>query len=325
MNAPTARTDAIRHIVTTCATRVSEAPARFARRARVEWNELARLERVPVPVLHRVWSLAARQASAWPVAVAEALALESLGPYGFAVLTAPTGAHSLASAIRAYPIINEAARWSLAHEQEHAIVRYSGPDASTFGECASIEAMLAHVCVGLRRVVGVGPTRVRFAHARPRYANDLAARLDCALEWDARRTELVLDRDGLAARPPLENAAMTRLLAAHLDAELATLGAVRSFAQRVREVIGSSLDQRWSTNEVASKLQMSERTLRRRLEAERTSLRALRDELRAERASELLGDRARSVGEVARSVGFTDSSAFARAFRRRTGAAPRRA
>lgn len=324
MSILTARSDAIRHIVTTCADAIGEEPASFAQRAGVAWKNLVELDRAPVSVLHRAWSLASSQRSAWPVLVAQSLSLESLGPYGFAVLTASSGADSLATAVRAYPIISEAARWTLSLEGQHAIVRYVGAAPSSAGERSSIEAMAAHVCVGLRRVSSATATRVRFGHARPRYAYDLAARLDCALDWDQSRTEIVVARDTLDARPPLANAAMSELLAAHLQRELSSLVAPRSFSDRVSGVIEASLERAWSCAEVAAKLRTSERTLRRRLADEGTSLRALRDALRETRARELLADGDRSVGDVARAVGFADSSAFSRAFRRRTGAAPRR-
>ena len=64
------------------------------------------------------------------------------------------------------------------------------------------------------------------------------------------------------------------------------------------------------------------RTLRRRLAAEGVSFRALRDEALRERAVELLRRPGSAIAEVAFVLGFSDPTAFHRAFRRWTGVTP---
>jgi AraC-like DNA-binding protein len=67
---------------------------------------------------------------------------------------------------------------------------------------------------------------------------------------------------------------------------------------------------------------MSVRTLHRQLAAERTTFRAVLDQLRHERASTYLIARDLAIGEVAFVLGFSDLSAFHRAFKRWTGTTP---
>jgi AraC-like DNA-binding protein len=67
---------------------------------------------------------------------------------------------------------------------------------------------------------------------------------------------------------------------------------------------------------------MSPRTLQRRLASSGTSHRDLLDEIRRERARHLLSDRTLAIADVAGRLGFSETSAFFRAFRRWTGTSP---
>jgi AraC-like DNA-binding protein len=72
---------------------------------------------------------------------------------------------------------------------------------------------------------------------------------------------------------------------------------------------------------IADELCITERTLHRRLSAERTSYRALVDEVRVTLASALL-ESGLTVEEAARQLGYSETAAFTRAFSRWTGRPP---
>ena len=73
---------------------------------------------------------------------------------------------------------------------------------------------------------------------------------------------------------------------------------------------------------MALRLKVSVRTLHRSLAAEGTSYRRLLDQLRLDIAERHLMDDRMSVAEVAFLVGFSELSAFHRAFKRWTGRTP---
>jgi len=73
---------------------------------------------------------------------------------------------------------------------------------------------------------------------------------------------------------------------------------------------------------VASALEMSVRTMQRRLSAEGSSFREIRDRVCRERASTRLLDPAASISEVAGEFGYNDLAAFSKAFKRWTGESP---
>src|SRR5262249_16896150 len=92
---------------------------------------------------------------------------------------------------------------------------------------------------------------------------------------------------------------------------------------RMRELIAEALQSGVPTlDQIAKKMATSERTLRRRLEAEGTSFRALLDETRARLARSYVSDRRMPLSEVAFLLGFPEPSAFHRAFKRWTETTP---
>jgi AraC-like DNA-binding protein len=73
---------------------------------------------------------------------------------------------------------------------------------------------------------------------------------------------------------------------------------------------------------VASALEMSVRTLQRRLNAEGTSFREIRDRVCRERASARLLDSAASISQIASEFGYGELAAFSKAFKRWSGESP---
>ncbi|HWU61331.1 MAG TPA: AraC family transcriptional regulator [Ensifer sp.] len=73
---------------------------------------------------------------------------------------------------------------------------------------------------------------------------------------------------------------------------------------------------------VAAQMKLSPATLRRRLKAEGQSFAAIRDEIRQAEAQRLLRDGTDSVAQIAAALGYTEASAFHRAFQKSTGMTP---
>jgi len=67
---------------------------------------------------------------------------------------------------------------------------------------------------------------------------------------------------------------------------------------------------------------MSERSLQRRLAEESVRFEALTDDVRREMAARYLADRKVAIAEIAYLLGYSEPSAFHRAFKRWTGSTP---
>ena len=73
---------------------------------------------------------------------------------------------------------------------------------------------------------------------------------------------------------------------------------------------------------LAKQLNLSQATLRRRMDDEGESYRNILDDLRRDLAIGLLGDSRKNLAEIADTLGFSETSAFHRAFKKWTGARP---
>ncbi len=159
---------------------------------------------------------------------------------------------------------------------------------------------------------------VRFAHpgeASATYREVFGA----PVSFDATFDELDLATTSLdlplAGADPITSAA----LAARVE-ELAAPPA-DPLVERVRAAAAERLDREPTPEVLARALGVSARTLRRHLEARGLSLRTIVDELRRQRADALFAGGS-SVKEVAATLGFSEASAFSRAYKRWTGRAP---
>tara|TARA_R110001592_G_scaffold363248_6_gene682333 strand:- start:30107 stop:31108 length:1002 start_codon:yes stop_codon:yes gene_type:complete len=95
-----------------------------------------------------------------------------------------------------------------------------------------------------------------------------------------------------------------------------------SWTARVRDHLRRNMEQLPELGEVARLLDIHPQTLRRRLAAEGTSFKDIKSRLRRDTALHFLGKQGVSIEEIAHRAGFSESSAFIRAFKGWTGVTP---
>ena len=119
------------------------------------------------------------------------------------------------------------------------------------------------------------------------------------------------------------DAELSAILARHAQHLLEQLPPVNDFVAHVRRLVAEELaggDP--SAEHIAARLHMSARTLRRRLQEHGARHKLLLDELRRELAIRYLSEERLEIAEVAFLLGFSEASAFHRAFKRWTGRTP---
>ncbi len=98
--------------------------------------------------------------------------------------------------------------------------------------------------------------------------------------------------------------------------------AQNSWTAKVRSLIRRKLEEMPELSEVAALLDVHPQTLRRRLSAEGTNFKEIKNQLRRDTALHFLGKQGLSIEEIAHRAGFSESSAFIRAFKGWTGVTP---
>lgn len=137
---------------------------------------------------------------------------------------------------------------------------------------------------------------------------------DCRLTFDAAYLRLPTIRSEQALKAFLRGAPANILVRYRHDS-----GWVAKIRAHLKTVAAAD----WPTfDALAAQLDLPPATLRRRLRGEGQSFAAIKDELRSVMAQALLRDGARSVADIASELGFSEPSAFHRAFRKWTGHSP---
>ena len=167
--------------------------------------------------------------------------------------------------------------------------------------------------------------RLELRRDEPPGAARYAAVFQAPVRFGAMRDRLCFSAGAWATPTATADEALARLMQDHARA-LARRhpGAPSSFLAEVQRAIAAVLSRHGGADEVARALNVSVRTLQRRLDDGGTTFRAEVDAVRQQLAEEYLADRRVGILEVAFLLGFRDQTAFNRAFRRWTGQAPGR-
>lgn len=253
--------------------------------------------------------------------------VSTYGIYGFAILSSSDFRETMAFAMAyhqlATPLMNidfredgRTAVWTVAPAP------YLELDEALYKFVVEFQ-MAVHLALH-RNIMGSAfkPTLVDYALERPHGDGDGTAFFDCPVSYGKAENRLTFDAAWLDRRPDFAN----RL--AHAELTLLCNGLLKEFALgagvagAVRELILSNISQAIRFERVAKGLNMSGRSLRRRLQEEGTCFRHLVDTLRRQVAIKYIRDTDLSVEDIASSLGFCDASSFRHAFRRWTNATP---
>lgn len=248
----------------------------------------------------------------------------SFGMLGFAIRCCRTGAEALAIGLE----LHQAAGSLMDFESE----RFGAEFAIRMTERAPEPELLPFLCedaccstsVLIRAVLGadIAATRLEFTYPAPAYAADYRRAFRCPVQFGADANRIYFPADLLTRRIPTHNPTElpTALAAAR---RLLGLADVRSdIVATVESLLRTNLRRPMTMVDVAARLNITERTLRRRLADAGQQFGAVRDQVRHERAALLLRESGQSIAEIAAAVGFSDAREFRRAYLRWTGRPP---
>lgn len=166
------------------------------------------------------------------------------------------------------------------------------------------------------------PHEIRFCYPRPASTQLYRELLgDARLCFDTERFGFRFATELLDRPLPQRDDQLRAILLQHVEHLLTQLKPESSLTAELEELLVKMLHQgKPSGKEVARRLGMSERTLRRRLEAEGETYQAVLDRTRAKLAKLYLDAPAVRTKELAQRLGFESGSSLRRAYERWTGA-----
>ena len=166
------------------------------------------------------------------------------------------------------------------------------------------------------------PVLVRLIRPAPDDPSPYERFFACPVLFGAPERALLLPRDRVDAPLPTSNRQLVGALERLLAEEIARIDRADVVA-RARALLLQRLSSGEATaSRVARDLAMSRRTLHRKLAEADTTWVRLVDDTRRDLAMRLIEDPRRPIGEITFELGFSQQSAFARAFRRWAGTSP---
>ena len=250
--------------------------------------------------------------------------LDSLGMLGTLMRNSPTLRDALRLATAHIELQDRGAvALALHFNDSEAALGYSLFDGRTPAADQILDGSMAihHRLLGALCGQAWKPTAVHLSHRRPKETGPLHAVLGPTLAFDTRISAVVFDARWLdhpiAGADPLTYRGILDAIALQESRDPAP------FAHKVRRAIHAMMfDASASTENLANLFNLSERTLRRRLEAEGATVRGLVNEVRHELAVHLLRQTQLPVTEIAAVLDYSDATVFSRAFRKTARMSP---
>jgi AraC-like DNA-binding protein len=258
------------------------------------------------------------------ISLAQRIPMGALGPLDYGLVTASSLREGLTRTAAYYGVVTERVALALLEEPPHAIValtRLPEIDHSRHW----MEFSLAMITTRIREAVGPEFTlkSVAFVHPAPESTKAHERFFGVPLEFSSPRDQLVFAQSWLDRPLRTAASALASVLETHLRALQSPRATDDPFLTRLRQTMSALLEQREVSLQAAvERMSVSRRTLQRELQRRGVSHQILLDELRRERALQLLEDARNTVASVAEQLGFSEPSAFFRAFRRWTGTSP---
>src|SRR5262245_9516376 len=255
--------------------------------------------------------------------IAEQAELGSFEVHFYAMVSSPTLGAALERVCRYQRLIHETSQVRLEQSRDRVVLSHRLA-AGLAAPRQPAELLLAAWVRTGRVATGTSwsPAQVRFAHRAPRDVREHERFFGAPLLFATGENALVLPASLLDLPCRRTDPSLLSLLDRYAADRLGGQRAA-TFAERARAALAEELEAGSVTaHRVAARLKVSVRTFHRSLGAEGTSYRRVLDQLRIDIAERHLMDDRMSVGEVAFLLGFSELSAFHRAFKRWTGRTP---
>jgi AraC-like DNA-binding protein len=249
--------------------------------------------------------------------------LGELGFLGYAIISSPTLREANEAALQYWELNGSLV--TLSYHEENGLVAWdikpafpmSSPEVWVY----AVEELLTafHTAASFLSNQGFRYAGIQLSYAEPAHGRLYRELFQCPVTFGADADRFFVDA-ALSDRPTFTGHPQMALICQQQCQLLqAKLRGSDELVSSIREIIVSSMGQLPHLPEVAAKLAMSPRTLRRRLLERETTYQHILDEVRIELAKEYVGTTPLSVDQIASRIGFTEAATFRRAFKKWTG------
>jgi AraC-like DNA-binding protein len=199
-------------------------------------------------------------------------------------------------------------------------------DAYRRGIELSNEATFSATVVVLKAITetDIAPLSVSFKHGKPKDMRSYRKAFNCPVLFDQGDNFITYSTKDLETRTVTADISINKFLVERVEEQKKGIeisaGKIATDVEKlIRDALPSGIP---GISQLAEKMGLSSRTLTRRLAETGLTFRSLIEKTQQEISRDLLKNPTISIGEIAYQTGFSEQSAFNRAFKRWTGQAP---
>jgi AraC-like DNA-binding protein len=285
------------------------------------------LQRWPVDHITRLWRSAAAltQDPGFGLKAGATVSPASFNVLGYILQSAPTLRAAMEVVQKFQRLISDAARFQMVQGPAASWVVYHPHQGNLPFSPYQQEAVVSAAITFSRWVTSTNanPRRVQFSHAAVGPLETYRAVFGCPVEFEQAFSGLLLDNDLLDKPLPQADAHLTAMHREYAANQLEALSHAGDFSEQVRNWIVANMSHGVpARSDAAKQFSLSNRVFARRLQEQGVNYSNLIDSVRQEAARLAVADTGQAFVDIASRLGFSEASAFSRAFKRWTGHSP---
>ena len=269
--------------------------------------------------------LAVKLGRGYPVRVGQKMIIEDYGVLGLSWRTCSRVGEIFERSERYFKLLSNTFMWQIENNGTLSRVKLNR-DAHRWGMELSTEASLSATVVVLQAMTeqNIMPTQVSFKHSAPEDLSDHHKAFRCPILFDQSEYSITYKTDDLNLRTAKADSSINSYLVKQVEETTKGIKIPgNSFVRDVENLIKDGLPTGIpSIQSISELLAMSNRTLTRRLSEAGVTYRDLIKKAQEKIAKEMLRDNSNSIGDIAFLTGFSEQSAFNRAFKKWTDQTP---
>ena len=284
--------------------------------------------RVPLSAQLKLWRAVVEHTESASIGlqIGCSLSAKQLGVVGYTMIYSQMLDQAYRRLARYMRIISEAVFFEVIHDSDGVRLKFT-THPYLVALRHPIEGQVAAILTIGQKITQTDfvPIEINLPTPKPADTRAYREKFRCRVRFNQPEATILLTSEQIQLPVIAADGTLSGYLEELASTKLRALGTpLERFGDTVRRMLWSDLSAgRPELSNVASQLGISARTLQRRLRENGTSYTLVLDELRREVSSELLVDGNLAVSDVAYLLGYSEPSAFQRAFRRWHGLSPR--
>lgn len=250
-----------------------------------------------------------------------------LGPIGFAAISSPTLSAALRNMEKYFAAHQEQTSFGLIQDSDMLWLSYRIYDSRIDNRRQDAELSLGMFCNIFKAALGKNwaPLEVRFEHDRPDDGDHHETCFNAPVKFGRRTNAIGFRRSELDTRMPEQDPYLFLLISSFLESRSRLVGNPENFSVIVRNQIKLHLGDKIPTlTEIARVLGLNNASFQKQLKMNDLLFPDLLRAARRELALHYMNEPEMPFTEIAYNLGYSELSAFSRAFRSWTGMSPQR-